>query len=466
MANYLKIIKILGDLRLNITEYNKIHFVGIGGVSMSAIAMALADRGYRVTGSDKNNGKNIKKLKNMGIDVTIGHSADNLGDAEVIVFTGAVGDENPEILEAKSKGLPILRRTQALNIFLKDHKINIAISGTHGKTTTSCMVTAILENAGKKPNFFIGANVPMYNSAHRIKKSDFLVLEACEYQASFLDFEPNTIVVNNIDYDHVDYYSGIDHVYDTFLKFVEVLAEKDYLIVNNDDKYAKKLVNYQKTQVFSFGIENESYFMAKNISFADDIASYDFYADGKKICKIESSVLGMQNIYNSLAAYAAVYVNGINIKANNQALLNYNNASRRFELIKKEGSSVLISDYAHHPAEIIATLKTAKALKKGELVVIFQPHTFSRTKKFLKDLINSFDAADKVYIADIDPVREVNTYQISSEDIVAGMLVKDLNVHYLGSLDNLNQVVSEHLHGNNMVIAMGAGSIDKYARMI
>ncbi len=451
---------------MNISEYNKIHFIGIGGVSMSAIAMALANKGYIVTGSDKNEGKNISKLKNMGIAVSIGHKAENIADAEVVVFTGAVGTDNPEIQEAKSKGLPILRRTQALNMFLGDHKFNIAVSGTHGKTTTSCMVTAILESAGKHPNFFIGANVPMYNAAHRIEQSDFLVLEACEYQASFLDFEPNTIIVNNIDYDHVDYYSGIDHVYDTFLKFVKVLGNNDYLIVNNDDEYARKLVDYRNSKIFTFGIEEESYFMAKNISFEHDIASYDFYADGKKVCCIESSVLGIQNIYNSLGAYAAAYVNGINIEENSKALLDYNNASRRFELIKKEGSSVLISDYAHHPAEIIATLKTAKSLKKGELIVIFQPHTFSRTKKFLNDLVNSFDAADKVYIADIDPVREINTYEVSSEDIVKGMLTKGLNAAYLGSLDNLNSVVSEHLKGDNMVIAMGAGSIDKYARMI
>ncbi len=451
---------------MEISQYKKIHFVGIGGVSMSAIAMSLAKRGFVVTGSDKNVNKNVKKLKELGITVYEGHKAEHVTDVDAIVFTGAVGKNNPELVEAEKKGIPILRRTEALNSFLKEHKYNIAISGTHGKTTTSCMLTAILESAGKKPNFFIGANVPMYHSAHRIEQSDYLVLEACEYQASFLDFEPNTIIVNNIDYDHVDYYNGIDHVYDTFLKFVSVLDDEGKLIVNNDDKYAKKLSDLDKENIYTFGIESDAYFMAKNIDFMDDTASYDFYANGEKICRVQSSVLGMQNVYNSLAAYSAAYLNGIDVSENKHALLEYNNASRRFELIKKEGKSVLISDYAHHPAEIIATLKTAKALKKDELVVIFQPHTFSRTKRFLNDLIHSFDAADKVYIVDIDPVREMDTFDISSKDIVDGMLKRKVNAHYLGSLDKLDSVVTENLKNENMVIAMGAGSIDKYARMI
>ncbi len=451
---------------MNISDYNKVHFIGIGGVSMSAIAMSMADRGYRVTGSDKNDGKNLKKLREKGIEVFVGHNASNIGDAEVVVFTGAVGKNNPEILEAERKNLPILRRTQALNIFLKDHKYNIAVSGTHGKTTTSCMLTAILEDSGVKPDFFIGANVPTYNSAHRIEQSDFLVLEACEYQASFLDFEPNTIIVNNIDYDHVDYYSGIDHVYDTFYKFVNILKEDGYLLVNKDDKYAKKLTEFEGANVYDFGLNSEAYFMAKNISLEDDYVTYDYYVNGECLCKIKSSILGMQNVYNSLAAYSAAYLNGIDVRSYPDALFEYHNASRRFELIKKNGAAVLISDYAHHPAEIIATLKTAKSLKKGNLVVIFQPHTFSRTKKFLSELINSFDVADEIYIADIDPVREIDTHEISSKDIVDGMIDRNLNAHYLGSLEKLGAVVEKHLCDENMVIAMGAGSIDKYARMI
>lgn len=451
---------------MNISEYKRIHFVGIGGVSMSAIAMSMEKKGYLVSGSDRSMSKSLEKMKKMGITVYVGHRKENLGDAEVLVFTGAIAEDNPELVEARERKIPILRRTQALNIFLKDHKYNIAISGTHGKTTTSCMLTAILENAGEKPDFFIGANVPTYNSAHRVEDSDFLVIEACEYQASFLDFEPNTIIVNNIDYDHVDYYNGIEHVYDAFFKFASILDADGKLIVNNDDEYAKKLAQFEGVQVYTFGIETASDFMAKNISFENNISSYDFYVDGEKLCRIESCVLGMQNIYNSLGAYAAAYVNGIDVAENKEALLKYNNASRRFELIKKKGNAVLISDYAHHPAEIVATLGTAGNIKKGQLVVIFQPHTFSRTKKFLNELVHSFDAADKVYIADIDPVRELDLHEVSSKDIVEGMLKRNLNVCYLGSMENLEKVVVEHMGDENMVIVMGAGSIDKYARKI
>ncbi len=450
----------------NISDYNKIHFIGIGGVSMSAIAISLAKRGYTVTGSDKNASKNTKKLEENGIKVYIGHDSNNISDVDLIVFTSAIAKDNPEMQKAEKLNIPVIRRTQALNIFLKDHKYNIAVSGTHGKTTTSCMITAILESAGKMPDFFIGANVPTYNSAHRIEKSDFLVIEACEYKAGFLDFEPNTIIVNNIDYDHVDYYSGIDHVYDTFFKFADSLDKDGYLVVNNDDKYARKLLDLDSTQTFSFGVENESDFMAKNIVCDDELLKYDFYVDGKKLCQIESKILGMQNVYNSLGAYVALYLNGIDIEENSKALTEYNNASRRFEILKRSEKAVLISDYAHHPAEIVATLKTAKSLNRGELVVIFQPHTFSRTKMLLNDLIHAFDDADKVYIADIDPVREIDTFEISSKDIVDGMHKRNKGANYLGSLDKLNDVVLEHLHSDNIVIAMGAGSIDKFARQI
>ncbi len=451
---------------LNISDYKNIHFVGIGGISMSAIAMSLADKGYNVTGSDKNSSKNTKKLEEKGIKVNIGHDASNVKNADVIVFTGAVSDVNPEIIEAKRNNLPIVRRTEALNVFLKDHKHNIAVSGTHGKTTTSSMITAILEDAGKNPDFFIGANVPTYNSAHRVENSDFLVIEACEYKSSFLDFDPSTIIVNNIDYDHVDYFTDIDHVYDTFYSFAEKLDENGYLIVNNDDKYAKKLLDFEKAKTYSFGIENDSYFMAKNIVCDNDIVTYDFYVDGKFASKIEMGILGMQNVYNSLGAYSAAYLNGIDVKSHSKALMNYDNASRRFELLKREGNAVLISDYAHHPAEIIATLNTAKNLTKGDLVVVFQPHTFSRTKRLLNELIDSFDVADKVYLVDIDPVREENTFDISSKDIVDGINQKNKEAKYIGSLDNLEKVVKEHLHGENMIIAMGAGSIDYSARKI
>ncbi len=452
---------------LNIYEYKKIHFIGIGGVSMSAIASSLFKKGFIVSGSDKSESYRTKELENMGIKIYYTHSSDNVKNVDAVVYTGAISDDNPEFIFAKENNIPLLRRTEALNVFLDGHKYNIAISGTHGKTTTSSMITAILEEAGKKPDFFIGANIPSYNTTHRLENSEYLVLEACEYQASFLDFDPNTIIVNNIDYDHVDYYDDIYHVYNTFSQFVKKLDDKGILIVNGDDKHAVKLLEEKKNNSYSFGVENESDFMAKNIDFtSNEKVTYDFYFKGEKKCEIVISILGMQNVYNSLAAFAASYLNGVDLSLCSKALLKYKNASRRFEMLKTKGDAVLISDYAHHPSEIIATLKTAKLVHKSDVVVIFQPHTYSRTKKLLAELIESFDFADKIYIADIDPVRERDIYNISSKDIVDGLVLKNKNAEYLGSLDNLKDCINQNLCNQNMVIAMGAGAIDKYARLV
>lgn len=434
---------------------------------MGALAMTLADRGYEVSGSDKNASEMTEKLKDHGVKIYLDHKAEHVRDAEAVIYTGAISLDNSEIKEAKRLGLPIVKRTELMNNFLEEHRINIAISGTHGKTTTSCMTTAILEKAGLHPDFLIGAIVPPYNSSHRLAHSDYLVLEACEYQANFLDFRPSTIVVNNIDYDHVDYYNSIDEVVETFRSFAKLVPEDGHLIVNRDDVYAAKLLNEPDLRALSFGIENEADFMARDISFSNkNVQSYDFYARGEKLCRIELSIVGMQNVYNSLAAFSALYVNGLDITKLADALTHYNNALRRFELLKRVGDAVLISDYAHHPAEIQATLRAAKSVKDGAVICAFQPHTYTRTKRLLPELATCFELADKVYIADIDPIREEDIYNISSLDLVEAIREQGKDVSYLGKASEFKKVCDEHLNGSNMVIAMGAGEIDSYARMI
>lgn len=434
---------------------------------MGALAMTLADRGYEVSGSDKNASEMTEKLKSHGVTIYIDHRAENVKNAEAVIYTGAISLDNSEIKEAKRLGLPIVKRTELMNNFLEEHRINIAISGTHGKTTTSCMTTAILEKAGVHPDFLIGAIVPPYNSSHRLEKSDYLVLEACEYQANFLDFRPSTIIVNNIDYDHVDYYNSIEEVVESFKSFARLIEKGGHLIVNKDDVYAAKLLEEEELGALSFGIENEADFMAKDIRFSDkNLQCYDFYAHGKKLCRIELSIVGRQNVYNSLAAFSALYVNGIDITRVADALSNYSNALRRFELLKRVGDAVLISDYAHHPAEIAATLKAAKSVNGGALICAFQPHTYTRTKRLLPDLASCFELADKVFIADIDPIREEDIYNISSLDLVDAIRETGKDVAYLGKASDFKKVCDEYLKGSNMVIAMGAGEIDHYARMV
>ncbi len=434
---------------------------------MSAIAASLHKRGYIVSGSDRNIGNTVNNLRGMGIEVFKGHDAKNVSGVDAVVYTGAIDDNNPEILQAKKLGIPVYRRTELINVFLKEHPVNIAVSGTHGKTTTSCMCTAIFESAGLSPDFFIGATVPNYNSAHRLNGSKYLVLEACEYQANFLDFSPSTIIVNNIDYDHVDYYKSIDHVYNTFVEFAGKLVSGGKLIINVDDKYTAKLAELPGIDTYTYGIENEADFMAKNIKLTDRATqTYDFYIFGERVCEIEMSILGMQNAYNSLGAFASAHLNGVDVDSVRKSLVGCMNALRRFEVLKREGSSILVSDYAHHPAEIEATIKTAKSVHDGKLIVIFQPHTFTRTKKLLNELSESFELADKVYIADIDPIREEDIYGISSEDLVEGIKNTGKDVTYIGKLENMAPIIRKNMKDDNLVIAMGAGAIDYYAREI
>lgn len=454
-------------MKFDMKQYKKIHFIGIGGISMGALAMTLADRGYEISGSDKNASEMTEKLKTHGVKIYIDHRAENVKNVEAVIYTGAISMENSEIKEAKRLGIPIVKRTELMNNFLEEHKINIAVSGTHGKTTTSCMTTAILERAGLHPDFLIGAIVPPYNSSHRLENSDYLVVEACEYQANFLDFRPSTIIVNNIDYDHVDYYNSIEEVVETFRSFAKLIEKDGHLLVNKDDVYAAKLLEEKDLKALSFGIENEADFMARDISSAGkNRQSYDFYAFGKKVCRIELSIVGLQNVYNSLAAFSAIFMNGIDITRVADALIHYSNALRRFELLKRVGDAVLISDYAHHPAEIAATLRAARSVNDGEVICAFQPHTYTRTKRLLPELASCFELADKIYIADIDPIREEDIYNISSMDLVEAIRARGKDVSYLGKASEFKKVCDEHLKGSNMVIAMGAGEIDSFARMV
>ncbi len=450
---------------MNLNEIKKAHFIGVGGISMSAIADALLDRGIAVSGSDKKKSEKTEKLQAKGADIHYNHDARNVDSPDVLVYTGAIEAGNPEFKYAMDNGINILRRTQMLNFFLEEHKYNIAISGTHGKTTTSGMTTALLESAGLKPDFLIGATVPMFSSAHRLDNSEYLVLEACEYQANFLDFEPNTILINNIDYDHVDYYTDINHVVSTFEKFADKVAGDGKLIINNDDEHLLKFKSKYKS-AYTYGIENESNFMAKNIRLnSDKTQSYDFYVDGENLGEFKLSVFGNQNVYNSLGALACCLVNGIDFELIKHGLVDYHNALRRFEKLYTKGDALLISDYAHHPTEIEATIKAARGVHENRLVVIFQPHTYTRTKELLSEWSTSFEGADEVYIVDIDPIREDDIYNISSDDLVHEIKKhSDVSVSYIGSAENIEKYIREELVDDNIVIAMGAGEIDAYAR--
>ncbi len=450
---------------MSFQNIKKVHFIGIGGISMSSIAESLLDRGVEVFGSDKKKSATTIRLEKKGAKIYYNHDAKNIGNPDIVVYTGAIEAMNPEYRYAQDNNIKIMRRTEMLNLFLKEHKVNIAISGTHGKTTTSSMLTHILEHAEKKPNFLIGAMLPTFKSSHRLLESDYLVLEACEYQSNFLDFDPSTIVINNIDYDHVDYYRDLDHVVDTFKKFAKKLSKDGKLIINSDDKNISGFESDLYT-IYTFGINNDADFMAKNIRVTNDLGQiYDLYVRGEKLGEFKLPIIGKQNVYNSLGAIAAAMVNGLEFEDIKEGLCFYKGALRRFELIDKKGESMLVSDYAHHPTEIVETLKAVRTFHSDRLVVIFQPHTYTRTKSLLSDLSTCFELSDEVYIVDIDPIREEDIYNISSLDLVNEIKKNsDVSVNYIAGVENVTKYVNKECVSNNIVIAMGAGEIDSVIR--
>lgn len=443
-----------------------IHLIGIGGVSMSALANTFLEKNFKIQGSDRKKTSVTQSLENKGVKIYYNHEAGNISNADYIVYTGAVSLENPELQEAKKNNLPILKRTELMNCLLSEHKINIAISGTHGKTTTSSMVTCILENAKKSPDFIIGATIQPFNTTHRVNGSDFLVLEACEYQDSFHDFEPDLIVVSNIELDHVDYFSDLDQVYNSFSKFISKLKKGGKALVNLDDEIASKLIKEKTADILSFAVDKNADYQAKNIKInSDKSQEFDLYYKGEKEITMKLSVPGIKNIYNALAASAVSHLAGLSFKEIENGLSNFKNALRRFEEIKKTKNSIVISDYAHHPSEIRSTILAAKSFYEGEIIVIFQPHTFSRTKILLDDLSNSFEGINKLYIADIDPIRELDNGDINSIMLVDKILANtNIDCEYIKEVENTEKIINQNIDKPCMIIAMGAGEIDRVVR--
>lgn len=453
----------------DIKSIKKVHLIGIGGISMSAIANIFIDRGIEVTGSDQVLNDSIKKLKKKGADIIIGHDAKIIKNQDIVIYNGAIKNNNPEILEAKEKKIPIYRRTEIIELFMKEHKYSIAIAGTHGKTTSSTMTACLLEESNLNPSFMIGANVSKFNDSHRINDSDYIVIEACEYQGAFLDINPTTILITNIEYEHVDFFKNFHEVLKTFDNFANKLSENGYLVLNNDDIGTRSISNNKKCNIITFGIDNESDYMAKNLK-KDELGYYEFdvYKRGNFLVNIKLNVMGIFNVYNALGVIACSDINCVDVaKYAPITFSKFVNAQRRFENIGEYRKMILISDYAHHPSEIKQTLQGALAMDYENVYVIFQPHTYSRSKMFLNEFADSFKGVEKVYLTNIYAAREENIYNIHSKDIVEKLLEKDINCEYIGENYNIEKYLKKIDNTKkNIIIFMGAGDIDDEARHI
>jgi len=450
---------------MELKDYKHIHFIGIGGIGVSAIAEIVTSRGVVATGSDMKASEVTENLEKHGIKVYIGHDKANIEGADLVVYSTAVSMENPEIVAAKEKGIPVITRSQALGLMLTEYPVSVAVSGTHGKTTTTSMVSLILQDAALDPTVLVGGILNEFKSNARIGASDKVVTEACEYMDSFLDLNPMVEIILNIDSDHLDYFKDINHIAESFGKFIDNLKPNGFVVAYDSNPFVKAITEKRNVKLISFGFNETSDYYAKNITFnALGHPSYDLYTKDGYQSRIELGVPGEHNVANSLAAIACTLNLGVSLDIAEKTLEAFNGTQRRFDIVGKSREGFLVvDDYAHHPTEIKATLAAAKHLDHNKIWCLFQPHTYTRTLALMDEFADAFSDADMVVFAEIYPAREKNIYKLSSkkllEDLKARHAEKD--AFFFDSFEKIEDFVKNNASANDLVITMGAGDIYK-----
>ncbi|MDD5793762.1 UDP-N-acetylmuramate--L-alanine ligase [Clostridium sp. HCP1S3_B4] len=440
-------------------KHMKIHFIGIGGISMSGLAAVLLNNGYKVSGSDFKESKIIETLRSKGAEIYIGHSAENLKDVDLVVYTAAIPSDNPEILEAKKRNLILMDRAEFLGSIMKGHKYNVAISGTHGKTTCTSMLSSITLEGNLDPTILVGGELDLIGGNYRIGKSDYFITEACEYKASFLKFFPYVGVILNIDADHLDYYKDINDINDTFTKFSKLVPNDGYLVGYGEDKRVKKILDEASCNTISYGFTNED-LTATDISYNNKgCATFTVCEKGTKLFNITLNNPGKHNILNALAAIAvALIFNVPNDKIIN-GLKKCKGAHKRFEYKGEINGITVIDDYAHHPTEIKATLSTASKIPHKKVYCVFQPHTYTRTKALFTEFSEAFKDCDELILMDIYAAREKDTGLVSSDelgDAIRNKGYKCTNVH---SHDEACNYLKSKIQTGDVVLTVGAGDV-------
>ena len=456
---------------LNIIEgYNNFHFIGIGGINMSGLAEILHNDGCTITGSDRNDSDIIAALRKRGISVKIGHDAQNISiDAQIIIYNAAVPDDNPEILEAKTRGLRLMDRAELLGRLMQNYGTAICVAGTHGKTTTTSMLAEIFMAADKDPTVMNGGVLPSMGGALRIGSRDFIIVEACEYNDSFLKFHPNIGIILNLEMDHSDYFANINALRASFRGFVQRIPEDGLLVINGGIEDVEQIHNGLNCNKSFFGI-NTTHQYIDNVCFDDfGHGRFDICSDSGKLGEIVLKVPGHHNIQNALAAiYTALHC-GIDFNTIATALTGFTGAVRRFQHIGQYNGANIVDDYAHHPTEVAATIQAARNVAHNRLWVVFQPHTRERTAEFLNEFAKELAHADELVILDIfNPAgREEEHCKVHATDL-AELAIKEnsANCNYLPSFDICVDFLKQNIDKGDLVITMGAGDVHKVAEIL
>jgi UDP-N-acetylmuramate--alanine ligase len=438
----------------------RIFFIGIGGISMHALAMVCADRGCTVSGYDRTATALTDKLTARGIKVHLCHDTPELDGAELAVYSSAIKSDNEERRSAECLGIPCVRRAEFLGALMTGYENRIGICGMHGKSTCTSMLSHIFISAGTDPTVISGAELGELGGAYRLGGDKFFIFEADEYTDSFLSFHPTTAVALNIELDHVDYFSGMEHIKRSFAQY---LSYSKRAVVNIDNENAREVASSYSGELLTYGLDSsDAEYTAKDITYERGMPRFTLFRHGSELAKITLAVPGRHNIYNAIAASAAALAHGITIEALAGALATFTGAKRRFEYRGKLPSGVyLYDDYAHHPTEIRASIDAAlKVAEDSRLWVVYQPHTYSRTAGLFDEFCGAFSAlrpADRVIFAEIYAAREVNTWGITSGDLAKNVV----NSKYIEGFTQIADYLREHIKPGDTVITMGAGDVFK-----
>jgi len=438
-----------------------IHFIGIGGISMSGLAEILLEEGFTVSGSDSKESPLTQKLEQLGATIFYGQKASNIIDGiDCVVYTAAIHRENAELIEAVAKKIPMLTRAELLGQLMKNYKTPIAVSGTHGKTTTTSMLSHILLAGEKDPTISVGGILQAIGGNIRVGHSETFITEACEYTNSFLNFFPKIGIILNIEEDHLDFFKDLEDIRHSFHQFAALIPTDGTLIINNDIKNYEEICEGLDCRIVTCGSSLSSDYSSENVRFDEKgLASFDLIKRGETVCRIQLSVPGYHNVSNALTCIAAAELLEIPMKTIKQGLLAFAGTDRRFEYKGMMNGVTIIDDYAHHPTEILATLKAAKNYPHKELWCVFQPHTYTRTKAFFHEFAEVLSHTDHLVLADIFAARETDTLGVSSKDLAAEVARLGTDAHYFGSFEEIEMFLKEHCVSGDLLITMGAGDV-------
>lgn len=443
-------------------KVKKIHFVGIGGSGMCPIAEILHNKGFELTGSDVNESDTLNRIRSYGIPVTMGHKAENVDGTELVVYSAAIKKDNPELVAAQQKNIPTIERSVMLGIVTRRYKNPVAVSGTHGKTTTTAMITQIFINAGVDPTAIIGGKLPFIGGNSHVGKSETIVCEACEYVDTFLQLSPAISVILNIDADHLDYFGTVENIIKSFHQFASQTSR--ILIVNGDNENTMKAVQgITNAKIITFGLKPGNDYSAANIAVKQKAReNFTLMKKGKKLTDISLSVPGKHNILNALAAAAVADYMEIPVESISASLKEFTGVHRRFEVLGTYNGIVVADDFAHHPTELTATLTAAMQMGFRQVWAIFQPHTFSRTYLLLNEFAKALTIPDHVILSEILAVRETNTYKIYAKDLAE----KIPDSVWFNTFQEITDYTIKNAQEGDLILTLGGGDVYKCANMI